>query len=145
MLEFVASRRDRFRPRHQYHEGTNYQVLPRMSSPNLTLNLIEGSVSFRFPPQAANELQAALAGLMASLKATATKTVPIGRAAPQKPMEYQHTGEVFLEIFCNPNIWPSPFAAKVLITLRDERIRLTTEAELSRLVEDVNQYLELVS
>ncbi len=57
-------------------------------------------------------------------------------------MEYQHTGQVFLEIFCNPNIWPSPFAAKVLVTLRDEQIRLTTEAELTRLIEDVNQYLD---
>nr|MCU0571297.1 hypothetical protein [Oculatellaceae cyanobacterium Prado106] len=61
---------------------------------------------------------------------------------PQKPLEYQHTGEVFLEIFCNPNIWSSPFAAKVLITLRDDRIRLTTEAELTRIVEDINHYLE---
>jgi hypothetical protein len=57
-------------------------------------------------------------------------------------MEYQYTGEVFLEIFCNPNIWATPFAAKVLITLRDERIRLTTEAELTRVIEDVSQYLE---
>jgi hypothetical protein len=60
-------------------------------------------------------------------------------------MEYQYTGEVFLELFCNPNIWPSPFAAKVLITVRDDRIRLTTEAELSRIVDDLNQYLERVA
>jgi len=53
-----------------------------------------------------------------------------------------HTGEVFLEVFCNPNIDPTPFAAKVLVTVRDERIRLTTEAELTRLVEDVTEYLE---
>ncbi|GAC1483629.1 MAG: hypothetical protein NVS2B14_21700 [Chamaesiphon sp.] len=59
-------------------------------------------------------------------------------------MEYQHTGDIFLEIFCNPNIWPSPFAAKVLITLRDASIRLTTEAELTRLIEDLNQYLDRV-
>lgn len=113
-----------------------------MSSSKLTLNLVEGAVSFSYTPEAARELQAAIATLMASLKTTAAKATPGGRATPQKPMEYQYTGEVFLEIFCNPNIWPSPFAAKVLITLRDDRIRLTTEAELSRLVEDVNQYLD---
>ncbi|MEY3329452.1 MAG: hypothetical protein RLZZ115_2335, partial [Cyanobacteriota bacterium] len=56
----------------------------------------------------------------------------------------QYTGDVFLEIFCNPNIWPSPFAAKVLITIRDERIKLTTEAELTRIIDDVNQYLDQV-
>lgn len=113
-----------------------------MSLPNLTLNLVEGSVSFSFSPTAAQDLKAALAELMHNLKATAAQSTPGGRATPKQPMEYQHAGDVFLEIFCNPNIWASPFAAKVLITLRDDRIRLTTEAELSRLIEDLNQYLE---
>jgi hypothetical protein len=112
-----------------------------MPPSQLTLNLVEGSISFRFSPEAAQGLKAALEQLMISLKATASKTAT-GRANPQKPMEYQHTGDVFVEIFCNPNIWASPFAAKTLITVRDDRIRLTTEAELSRIVEDVNQYLE---
>jgi hypothetical protein len=60
-------------------------------------------------------------------------------------MEHQYIGEVFLEVFCNPNIWPTPFAAKLLITLRDDRIRLTTEAELTQIIEDVNLYLEQAS
>jgi hypothetical protein len=111
-------------------------------SAKLQLNLVEGSVSFSFTSQSARELQAAIATLMNSLKAVATKGTGGSKPTPQKPMEYQYMGDVFLEIFCNPNIWPSPFAAKVLITLRDDRIRLTTEAELTRLIEDVNQYLE---
>jgi hypothetical protein len=116
-----------------------------MSPSQLRLNLVEGSVSFSFTPQAARELKATLDELMTRLKAVATQTAGApGKATPQKPMEYQYTGDVFLEIFCNPNIWPNPFAAKVLITVRDERIRLTTEAELTRIVEDVNQYLEQV-
>lgn len=116
-----------------------------MPTPQLTLNLVEGSVTFQFPPTAAHELKAALTSIIDSLKATAAKTGTPTRMTPQQPVEYQHIGDVFLEIFCNPNIWSSPFAAKVLITLRDDRIRLTTEAELSRVVEDVNQYLEQVS
>jgi len=108
----------------------------------LTLNLTEGTVSFSFSPQAARDLQTALAQVMASLKLVAAKNTPGSRPTPQKPMEYCSTGEVFLELFCNPNIWSSPFAAKVLLTLRDERIRLTTEADLTRLIEDVNQYIE---
>lgn len=115
-----------------------------MSPSHLTLNLDAGSVSFSFSPQAAKELQTAIAQLMQSLKANAAK-IPGGKASPQKSLEYQHTGEVFLEIFCNPNIWATPFAAKVLITLRDQSIRLTTEAELTRVIEDLNQYLEQVS
>ncbi len=117
-----------------------------MTPSQLTLNLVEGSVAFSFTPQAAQELKTTLNQLMQSLKATAaTKAAPGSRATPQAPMEYQYMGDIFLEIFCNPNIWSSPFAAKALVTLRDDRIRLTTEAELSRLVEDVNQYLEQVS
>lgn len=115
-----------------------------MSPNQLTLNLVEGSVSFSFSPQAARDLQQAIAQLMQSLKAATVKTTPGGKASPQKPLEYRYTGDVFLEIFCNPNIWPTPFAAKVLITIRDGSIRLTTEAELTRVSEDINQYLEQV-
>jgi hypothetical protein len=115
------------------------------SSSQLRLNLSEGSVAFSFSPESAQELKAAIALLMDSFKAATAQGTSGSKPKPQKPMEYRHTGEVFLEIFCNPNIWPSPFAAKVLITLRDDRIRLNTEAELTRLTDDINQYLEQFS
>lgn len=108
----------------------------------ITLNLVEGSVRFSFPLEAAQSLKTELMALMGRLKTAAARAQGGGARAPETAMEYQHTGEVFLEIFCNPNIWPSPFAAKVLITLRDDRIRLTTEAELTRLLEDLNTFLE---
>lgn len=116
-----------------------------MSLSQLRLNLIEGSVLFSFTPQAARDLQGAIATLMDSLKAIATGSPSGSRPAAKAVMEYEYTGDVFLEIFCNPNIWPSPFAAKVLITLRDDRIRLTTEAELTRLIEDLTEYLSQFS
>lgn len=114
-----------------------------MTNDKLTLNLLEGSVSFKMSPDSAKELQQEIAALMQTLKANATLKTPGGgnRPQPKPPLEYRYTGEVLLEIFCNPNIYPSPFAAKVLVTLRDERIRLTAEAELTRLVEDLNEYL----
>ncbi|MBN8560416.1 MAG: hypothetical protein J0L70_07850 [Leptolyngbya sp. UWPOB_LEPTO1] len=113
-----------------------------MKMSQLTLNLDTGSVMFQFTPEAAQQLKTALNELMGRLKNTATKTTPGGKTAPQPSMEYRYTGDVFLELFCNPNIWASPFAARVLVTLRDDRIRLNTEAELSRLIEDVNQFIE---
>ncbi|MBD2500094.1 hypothetical protein [Anabaena azotica] len=115
-----------------------------MSNTLLTLNLVEGSVSFSFSPQAARELKAEIDQLMERLKAVSTKPASGAKVTPQPPLEYRYTGEVFLEIFCNPNIWPSPFAAKVLLTVRDVSIRLTTEAELTRVIEDINQYLDQV-
>jgi len=111
-----------------------------MTTP-LALNLAEGSVQFSFTPEAARELQTAMGQLVQVLKANAARG---GKPQPQKAIEYRHTGEVFLEIFCNPNIYPSPFAAKVLVTLRDDRIRLSTEAELTQLLDDLGQYLEQV-
>jgi len=112
-----------------------------MSTTPLKLNLADGSVTFSFTASAARDLQSAIAQLMQNLKA-ATQASGSGRRSPQKSMEYQFSGDVFLEVFCNPNIYASPFAAKVLITLRDERIRLSTEAELTRVIEDLNEYLE---
>ena len=112
----------------------------------LTLNLIEGSVSFSISPETVQDLKAAIGQLMATMKAATTaKTGAATRPQPQAAMEFRHVGEVFLEVFCNPNIWPSPFAAKVLITLRDDRIRLTTEAELTRLIDDLNQFIDQTS
>ncbi|MFQ4137535.1 hypothetical protein PGN35_014555 [Nodosilinea sp. PGN35] len=111
-----------------------------MSTP-LTLNLPQGSIRFTFSAEAAQTLKASLDGLMTTLKTAAAQAGDTGRRAPQPPLEYRHSGDVFLEVFCNPNIWPSPFAAKVLLTLRDDRIRVTTEAELSQIYDDIITYL----
>ena len=108
----------------------------------LTLNLVQGAVSFNFSEDAAKQLQSEISVLMQSLKAIATSPGAGSRPVKQESMEYRHTGDVFLEIFCNPNIYPSPFAAKILLTLRDDRIRLTSEAELTQLIEDLNIFLE---
>ena len=110
-----------------------------MSIP-ITLNLLQGAITFRFTLDAAQSLKADIDVLMNTMRAIAGNTIP-QRREPKEPMEYQHTGDVFLEVFCNPNIYPSPFAAKVLITLRDDRIRITSEAELTRLLEDLDNYL----
>ena len=113
----------------------------------ITLNLLQGSVRFNFSPTAAQTLKQELTDLVTRLKAIAAQPTTGGnrQRTPEPTMEYQHTGDVFLEVFCNPNIWPSPFAAKLLITVRDDRIRLTTEAELPRIMEDLTQYLEVQS
>ena len=108
----------------------------------LKINLGEGSVAFQCSVETATNIKQELAKLIVSLKAASSNVGSGERPERQDPLEYQYTGDVFLELFCNPNIWPSPFAAKVLITLRDDRIRITTEAELTQVIEDINQYLE---
>lgn len=106
-----------------------------------TINLLQGAISFNFSLDAAQNLKEEISLLMQSLKNITLQAKTGGKPKAEKPMEYQHTGDVFLEVFCNPNIYSSPFSAKVLITVRDERLRLTSEAELTRLIEDLEQYL----
>ncbi len=112
----------------------------------LTLNLIQGSVTFNFTPEAAKNLKQEILQLIQNIKTVATsKTSGRDRPSPRQSMEYRYSGEVFLEVFCNPNIYPSPYAAKVLITLKDDLIRITSEAELTRSIEDLDRYLEQTS
>ncbi len=109
----------------------------------LVFNLAGGSVSCGFTPTAAQELQTKLNEIVQVLKAK-TAEISGGGSKPKqsKPIEYQYTGDVFLEMFCNPNIWANPFVAKVLITLRDDRIRVSSEVELTRIIEDVDRFVE---
>ncbi len=108
-----------------------------------TINLIQGAVSINFPVTAAEKLKQEMNELMNSLKAITLQASQGGKPSQQAypNMEYDYTGDVFFEVFCNPNIYPNPFSAKVLITIRDEKIRLTSEAELTRLQEDLENFL----
>ncbi|MEB3174054.1 MAG: hypothetical protein VKN60_02530 [Cyanobacteriota bacterium] len=108
----------------------------------LTVNLSQGSVTFPFSPEAGRELRQALQTLTERLKTVAQAVAQKARPAGAAPLEYRYSGEVFLEIFCNPNLYASPFGAKVLLTLRDERLRLVTEGELSQLLADLDAYLD---
>jgi hypothetical protein len=108
---------------------------------SFTVNLAQGSVSFRFPPEAAQALQTEIALLNQRLKAIAQQVSQKERPNKQAALEYRHAGEVFLEVFCNPNLYASPFTAKILLTLRDDRIRLSTESDLSQLLTDLEDYL----
>ena len=103
----------------------------------ITFNLDTGSVSFDCPAETIHQLNQALDTLGQRLKAIAADP-----KSPQPPVEFRYTDGMFLELFCNPNIWPSPFAAKLNMTLKTERIRLSTELQLSQVRDDINQYLE---
>ncbi|MBE9032622.1 hypothetical protein IQ266_23060 [filamentous cyanobacterium LEGE 11480] len=114
--------------------------MTELTTTQLCIHLPNGSVAFDFSLEAATELRSALDRLMVSLKELAAK--PAGeRAKPQATMEFKQRTPIFVEVFCNPNIYPTPFAAKVLLTVRSADVRISTEAELSQLIEDVNTYL----
>jgi len=104
--------------------------------PQFALNFATGSASFSLSPEAAQQWHKALQILLERLKIRS-------RQQPQEPVEFHHSATDFsLEMFCNPNIWAGPHAAKVLVTLKTKVLRLSTEVEFSRLQEDLSQYLE---
>lgn len=114
----------------------------RMTS-TLTLNLDQGSVTFPCSADTAQHIHKELQDLWSRLKTIASAQASGNtKPDPQPSLDYRQVGDVFLEVFCNPNIWPTPFAAKLLITVRDDRIRVTTEAGLQRILEDLNGFLE---
>ncbi len=110
----------------------------------LRLNLAEGSVAFECTESNARALQAALHELMGRLKTLAANPVGAGGAkrTPVPSLDYKQPGDLRVEVFCNPNIWPTPYAAKVLLTIKSESLRLSTETDLSRMLEDLGQYLD---
>lgn len=104
--------------------------------PQFALNFATGSASFSLSLEAAQQWHKALQILLERLKIRS-------RPQPQEPVEFRYPTEDFsLEMFCNPNIWAGPHAAKVLVTLKTKVLRLSTEVEFSRLQEDLSQYLE---
>jgi hypothetical protein len=107
----------------------------------LCLHLPNGSVSFDFSREAAAELRNTLDRLILGLKQRVAQPAAGSKSSPQPIMEFKQREPVFVEVFCNPNIYPTPFAAKVLLTVKTPSVRLSTEAELSQLIEDVNTFL----
>ncbi|MFM2430864.1 MAG: hypothetical protein RLZZ511_2077 [Cyanobacteriota bacterium] len=113
--------------------------MPTTSLTQLQLHLPNGAVTFDFSLEAATALQAALEQLMQTLRQVATP--PAGqRPQPQPVMEFRQRDPIDLEVFCNPNMYPTPFAAQILLTIKTPTLRISTEMPLSQLREDVQQY-----
>ncbi|WP_017326182.1 hypothetical protein [Synechococcus sp. PCC 7336] len=104
----------------------------------LTLNLDGGSLGFACSPQVARELKAALEDTLAAR----LRGVAENPKQRQESFEFRQTGELFLEVFCNPNQWATPFVAKVYITVKTAQVRVSAEVLLSQVREDLDRFLE---
>ncbi|CAI5970789.1 unnamed protein product [Closterium sp. NIES-64] len=89
----------------------------------------ETSLSIPFSVERAKALDAAISTLLQTFREKEKAT------RPQRwtTMEYRHAGDVsngdvFIEVFCNPNAYANAFQAKALITVKDDRMKFTSEA-----------------
>lgn len=117
-------------------------LLVRIMRPNLTLNFAGGSVSCLLPLAAIKTLETEISILMERLRAASAQT---GKKTAQPNTEYRFAEGIFFEVFCNPNLWSSPFAAKVLLTLKTDLVRISAELDLNQLREDIQQYYQNVT
>jgi hypothetical protein len=105
----------------------------------LTFQTADGSVSVAMDLVQAQALQQALDALIQSLKEVAATSGQ--KKTPHPATEYHHRGELYFELFCNPNIWPSPYAAKALVTIKSSTLKVSTEVELSRFRDDLQEFM----
>lgn len=102
-----------------------------------TFNFPGGAISVPLPLSAVTRLESELQVLIDRFRTASAQT---GKKIPQPNMEYCYREGIYLELFCNPNLWPSPFAARVLMTFKADEFRVSAELELSQLREDIQQY-----
>ena len=107
-----------------------------VATQDLTLNLETGSLRFACSLRLAQDLQSALHRLIDTFRQGGENP-----RSPKPAMEFRADDDLFLEVFCNPNIWPNAFAAKVYLTLRTEDVRLSVELPLSQLRQDLETFL----
>ncbi|MEN9274738.1 MAG: hypothetical protein Q6J44_07965, partial [Gloeomargarita sp. DG02_4_bins_56] len=96
----------------------------------LVLNLPAGSLRVAFSATAAADLAHQLQIFKHSWQHT----------PPRPELNFIYDETLYLELFCNPNIWPSPFAAQVLVTVRHPQIQVRTQMGFMQLLEDVALY-----
>jgi hypothetical protein len=106
--------------------------------PPLTLNFTDGSLSWPATTAWATALNQSLQQLKHQIAAA--------QGGDRQPdFEFcQQEGDRQVEVFCNPNVWPSAHAAKVLLTVKQAPgLRLRVEVALSQLQDDIQLYLGL--
>lgn len=96
----------------------------------LVLNLPTGSLRVAFNPTAAADLAHQLQIFKHSWQHT----------PPRPELNFIYDETLYLELFCNPNVWPSPFTAQVLVTVRHPQLQVSTQMGFMQLLEDVALY-----
>ncbi|BBN17637.1 hypothetical protein MPTK1_7g15950 [Marchantia polymorpha subsp. ruderalis] len=120
--------------------ASSADVTTQTAKAPITFQVGETSLTLPFSAKAAKGLSDAIDKLLITFKEREKATRP----QRWQTMEYRQNGDdgVSFEFFCNPNAYANAFQAKVLITVNDDKIKVTTEGQLSALKSDVEQYVD---
>lgn len=99
----------------------------------LTLHLPDGTLRVGLADQAASDLLSRLQALHRSWQ----QAVP----PPRPQLDVVYADPVRIEFFCNPNLWPHPSAAQVLVTVRHPQVQLSAQMPLPQLLADLEAWL----
>ncbi|MCS6782609.1 MAG: hypothetical protein RMI89_10800 [Gloeomargarita sp. SKYBB_i_bin120] len=99
----------------------------------LTLHVPDGTLRVALTRDVARELLEQLQALRQSWR----QAIP----PPRPELNFVHCDTVRLEFFCNPNVWPHPFAAQVLVTVCHPQVQVSTQIGLPQLLADVSAFV----
>lgn len=112
----------------------------------LSLDMADDTrLSFRFSLDAAVELGNEINELVASFKKI-TKSAKEGKRVIENSLEYRYNdGSLKVDVECNPNVYPDPFTAQVYVVVDDGTIKVSSQALLTRLIDNVKAYKAALS
>ncbi len=107
----------------------------------MSLDLADDTrLSVMFNATAATELADAINVLVRSFQAIAKGTKE-GRRVIEPSLDYAFEVEgLRVKVECNPNLFPDAFSAKAYVVVDDGRVRVSSQALLTRLIDNVKAY-----
>jgi hypothetical protein len=100
---------------------------------------------FQFSLEAATTLGNQINELIASFKVIAASAKE-GKRSIQKSLDYLYEDDKLrVQIECNPNVFPNAFNAKVYVTVDDGTIKVSSQAMLTQLIDNVKGYKTALS
>jgi hypothetical protein len=112
----------------------------------ITLDMADDTrLSFRFSLVDATELGERINDLVRAFKTIKT-AADDGKRVKEKSLEFRCERDgLKVEVECNPNVFPDAFTAKVYVVVDDGSIKVSSEALLTRVIDNVKAYKALMS
>lgn len=112
----------------------------------LTLDMADDTrLTFRFSLPAATVLGDEINDLVGAFKTIKTAAAE-GKRVLAKSLEFMHESDgLKVEVECNPNVYPDAFTAKVYVVVDDGCVKVSSQALLTRVIDNVKAYKAAMS